>query len=350
MNIPLKVDYCAMSFPYNTFSPDDVNDMLVGDEVNLFTPIGKKNDVGIIENPTFYTSEHGVTIQPDNGNRVNDLRESIRFSGAGCDKFQRFFPYLYQHYAPNISRLDFAFDVDMSIIEWSRYLETAWYQLKDGEPKQRKKISIVLGSGGDDSTVYIGNRRSAYFFRVYNKTLQLHEKPENGKYKIRFEVEIKRKSLTRNGERVLYNPNKFFELYYFDKFDELTEELKSLWLSFGEDWLLPEWFNKTFYFVASGGVFLLPDADSNSLLVTKKELAESVQDYERTSNYHFYQDAKYVMGWLLDQNKIKLIKQAFKDLHGFEIDFDIQIYYECIDEINKFELEDPPDSFVQLKM
>ena len=114
----------------------------------------------------------------------------------------------------------------------------------------RKSKRYVVHADGDSSTVYIGARSSDRYFRIYNKSLEdpLYQllDPLSGdpldvpddSYIVRYEVELKRKARSLRGQDVTLNLKPYFESYFADG-KLLCDELRKIWLSFGNDIVLP---------------------------------------------------------------------------------------------------------------
>ena len=132
---------------------------------------------------------------------------------------------------------------------WRMFLSQCFaHQLETMDTRKAKRY--VVHADGDSSTVYIGARSSDRYFRIYNKSLedpqyQLLDPlsgdpldvPEDS-YVVRYEVELKRRTRSRAGQDVTLDLKPYFESYFADG-SLLCDELRKIWLSFGNDIVLP---------------------------------------------------------------------------------------------------------------
>ena len=145
--------------------------------------------------------------------------------------------------------MDFCFDILMTKSAWRSFLAQCFaHQLETMDTRKAKRY--VVHADGDSSTVYIGARSSDRYFRIYNKSLEDPQyqllDPLSGdplevsedSYIIRYEVELKRRTRSRGGQDVTLDLKPYFECY-FSNGDFLCEDLRKIWLSFGNEIVLP---------------------------------------------------------------------------------------------------------------
>lgn len=241
----VKMDYCTMAFTAGTCSLQALSNCLAGDTDLHWMQI--------------YNSEKSPYHSPL-GLYYNDACGSVQnphvahISGVGCDHFRTTLPILYDRLQTggeqaHITRLDFCFDILMTKSAWRSFLAQCFvHQLETMDSRSRKRY--VVHADGDSSTVYIGARSSDRYFRIYNKSLedpqyQLLDPlsgdpldvPEDS-YIVRYEVELKRKTRTSKGVDMTLDLKPYFESYFADG-SLLCDELRKIWLSFGNDIVLP---------------------------------------------------------------------------------------------------------------
>ena len=241
----VKMDYCTMAFTAGTCSLQALSNCLAGDSDLHWMQI--------------YNSEKSPYHSPF-GLYYNDACGSVqnphvaRISGVGCEHFRTTLPILYDRLQTggeqaHITRLDFCFDILMTKSAWRSFLTQCFsYQLETMDTRKAKRY--VVHADGDSSTVYIGARSSDRYFRIYNKSLEDPQfqllDPLSGdplevpgdSYIVRYEVELKRKTRSRAGQDFTLDLKPFFESYFADG-KLLCEELRKIWLSFGNDIVLP---------------------------------------------------------------------------------------------------------------
>lgn len=241
----VKMDYCTMAFTAGTCSLQALSNCLAGDTDLHWMQI--------------YNSEKSPYHSPL-GLYYNDACGSVqnphvaRISGVGCEHFRTTLPILYDRLQiggeqAHITRLDFCFDILMSKSAWRSFLAQCFaHQLETMDTRKAKRY--VVHADGDSSTVYIGARSSDRYFRIYNKSLedpqyQLLDPfsgdpldvPEDS-YIVRYEVELKRRVRTIKGVDMTLDLKPYFESYFADG-KLLCDELRKIWLSFGNDIVLP---------------------------------------------------------------------------------------------------------------
>lgn len=241
----VKMDYCTMAFTAGTCSLQALSNCLAGDTDLHWMQI--------------YNSEKSPYHSPL-GLYYNDACGSVqnphvaRISGVGCEHFRTTLPILYDRLQTggeqaHITRLDFCFDILMTKSAWRSFLAQCFaHQLETMDSRSRKRY--VVHADGDSSTVYIGARSSDRYFRIYNKSLEdpqyQFRDPLSGVsievpqdfYIVRYEVELKRKTRTSKGVDMTLNLKPLFESYFSDGL-LLCRQLRKIWLSFGNDIVLP---------------------------------------------------------------------------------------------------------------
>ena len=244
MKYVVKMDYCTMAFTPGTCSLKDLSACLVG-ETDLHWMQIYNSEKSPYHSPLglYYNDQCGSVENP----------HVARISGVGCEHFRTTLPILYDRLETggdqaHITRLDFCFDVIMKKSAWRMFLSQCFaHQLETMDTRKAKRY--VVHADGDASTVYIGARSSDRYFRIYNKSLedpQYEYVREDGvklslcedEYVIRYEVELKRRTRSRDGQNVTLDLKPFFESYYGDG-SLLCDELRKIWLSFGNDIVLP---------------------------------------------------------------------------------------------------------------
>lgn len=246
----VKMDYCTMAFVPDSISLSRLSSLLAGDTDLHWLRLWKNSDSD--RSPVH--SPLGLYYNDFCGSAQNP--HLARISGVGCEHFRSTLPALFNQLetggdAAHITRLDFCFDVLMSKSEWRMFLSNAFaHQLATEDTRKAKRYVVV--ANGDASTVYIGSRSSDRYFRIYNKTLEdpqykfrgadgtLQDVPD-GSFVIRYEIEFKRKTRTKDGQNVTLNLKPYFSDYYCSG-SWLCDEIKRVWLSFGADVALPSGF------------------------------------------------------------------------------------------------------------
>lgn len=343
MKIELRLDYATMNFDAGCMSAEMVGETLAGDN-NVMCWTRK----GLSENAPIY-SPLGVRWTENNGWQARPHK--LEVSGVGCEKFALTLANLREKAGKaryGFSRLDFAFDVLIPKKRWKMFICRAFESSLNCE-RERKKYH--LAGTGEAMTIYIGSRRGSKYFRIYNKTLEDPNYPMDSVecegnieefYIIRYEVELKR--VLRDHGR-LYDPSQLFECYYSNVEEQnkyLVDYIKSLWVSFGDDVLLPggfndaEWtlriLNKTKNFVQSG-----KEANyQNVLEFTRSQIHEYPHSFERTLNWIVEKLGKYIPYVINDKNYldrcITSCKNSFGFVPGFEIIESSELFYDIEDD------------------
>lgn len=279
MKYTLRLDYATFNFVPESINPERLQNVLsagtdfcwkrvgLSDNINLHSPLG-----------LFWKSANGYAEYP----------HSLQVSGVGCTHFCLTLPFLRAAAECRFSRLDFAFDVIVSADSWKQFLCDAFNASMFSDRKQKK---FVLTGSGNAMTVYIGARKSPYFFRIYNKTLEdksytYYDGEGNqvelseDEYVIRYEIELKRFRRTLRGEKVLIDPSPLFDNYYSEDSSSLFDYIKQLWLSYGNDVLLPPDF--------ADAEFVTYQSKQNTLFCSMSEeskcevVSSQIHDYPHT--------------------------------------------------------------------
>ena len=332
----VKMDYCTMAFTAGTCSIQSLSNCLAGDTDLHWMQI--------------YNSEKSPYHSPL-GLYYNDACGSVqnphvaRISGVGCEHFRTTLPILYDRLQTggkqaHITRLDFCFDVIMTKSAWRLFLSQCFaHQLGTLDCRRRKRY--VVHADGDSSTVYIGARSSDRYFRIYNKSLEDPQyqllDPLSGNplevpgdsYIIRYEVELKRKARSLRGQDVTLDLKPYFESYYSDG-SFLCDELRKIWLSFGNDIVLPPEFAESAlvtdivsYGISCDGDMVSPGRDVLYANIAAK-YHEYPHDFESKISYAADKYGKYIPYIL--QNK-ELFRRCIVRAYS-EYGWDIPIYIE----------------------
>lgn len=249
MKAVVKLDYATFAFEPGSISIPKIQDVLAQCDLHFAQTSNAS------ENSPF-NSPVGLFFKPNNG--AKQCPHSLHVSGHGCELFRSTLPRLAAlmqdgHEFGHFSRLDFCFDVVMSKQRWREfYLGVISASVDEfNNPEKARKVRKFMYQGyGDETSVYIGRRKSsAVFCRIYNKSLQDPQSIYNGacgellgvpddSYIIRYEVELKFTSRVRSGSRSVYDPSPLFWFYYEDP-DKLFAYLRKVWNRYGNESLLP---------------------------------------------------------------------------------------------------------------
>lgn len=350
----VKMDYCTMAFTAGTCSLQALSNCLAGDTDLHWMQI--------------YNSEKSPYHSPL-GLYYNDACGSVqnphvaRISGVGCEHFRTTLPILYDRLQTggeqaHITRLDFCFDILMTKSAWRSFLAQCFaHQLETMDTRKAKRY--VVHADGDSSTVYIGARSSDRYFRIYNKSCEdpnyLLLDPDSGDpvyvpddyYIIRYEVELKRKTRTLRGQVVTLDLKPYFESYYSDG-SLLCDELRKIWLSFGNDIVLPPEFAESELVtdIVNYGISCDGDTISPPREVFYANIAARYHEYphefESKLSYAADKYGKYIPYIL--QNK-ELFRRCIARAYS-EYDWDIPIYIE-IGGRNKLDDQLEPDELFE---
>lgn len=319
MKVPLIIDYCTLNVPENSFTVKSLSEYLI-DEDMKFKPVGKSKE------PNMYTSPFGVTFQVNGGYNKEQV---IRFSGTGCENFPYSIGKLHREYNARVSRIDLTFDSDITVDDWRNYLSEVFQQYMNSDRKA-KVYTLITGNKKDAATINIGSRRSPFFFRIYNKTLEEGKEAENDKYKIRFECELKRFTRTRNGEKEIYDPTHQYELYWKD-IKALSTKVKSYWESYAPDFILPYCWEEI--------EFDYPEQIKNfvDMKVTVKEhiqretVLRNIRDFDRVLRYIVKNYGQYLPFIIDDNLLLRKCIEACKEKRGISFDIDVTCFVDLID-------------------
>lgn len=347
----LRLDYATFAFTPGSVDLNRVQSVLAGGADLAFRQFGTYDT-------SPYQSPLGLYYKPDCGSKENP--HILQVSGAACEHFRETLPCLGKVLRnggdqAHFRRLDFAFDVIMSRSDWRKYLSDCFvYSMYQN--RQRKKF--LLQGSGEAMTVYIGSRNSDHYFRVYNKTLQdpsyifinadgTTTPVLEDQFVIRYEIECKRQNRTRAGQRIVSDPSPMFDWYYLDP-QLLFDEVKKLWLSFGNEVMLPAGFEDSSFVTDICAKHLHPlvgDIVSPYKDVCYANVSARLQDYphafERSLEFAAQRYGAYVPYLLRDQRLLTICKQSARERFGFDIDFFVDF-----DDTARFEFEEfPNDSY-----
>ena len=336
--IIVRLDYATVNFAPGSMSSSKVSKVLLGGD-SLFW-----KQKGISENSPLY-SPLGLRWLENNG--YAELPHKLEISGVGCSHFAMVLPDLVNEAEHRFSRLDFAFDVLVSRAAWRSFICAAFEASLNSE---RERKNFRLSGQGEAMTIYIGSRRSAKFFRIYNKTLEdpKYQFVQDGQVVdvpddmcvIRYEVELKRHKVTAQNDIRVYDPSPAFEWYYGDEEAQarLCEEIRKLWLSFGDSVLLPEGFETA----EIGCLITKQKFCSKTSAERLDEVRENLHDYprsfEHTLNFLVSRYGKYVPYIVADTEYISICHDACKAAFGFVPEY----YLEPSKPSGFYDLDDSP--------
>lgn len=343
----LKLDYCTFNFA--DMPIQRVGTLLSGD-VDLAWQRIWTSQIDNDLTDCLCQSPLGLFYKPNNG--FSERPYTVQVSGVGCHHFASTLPVLYHDSGDvHISRLDFAFDLPFKKSDWREMLQKSYSLSFD---KQFKKIS--QNTNGDASTIYIGSRRSPYYFRIYNKTLEdshykLYYNPDfDYDFVIRFEIELKRFSRTLRGVNQIITPEPLFDLYYGDSvsFSRLVDYIKQLWKSYSlEDFLpscldeidfVPEWQK------VQNGNFVQFTSDSDfaeSCFVQRDNYTESPHSFDQSMHYVLRRFGKYIPFIISNKSDFEVCLMSARQHYGFVPDLIVSVQSDNVwSEIEDVEL--PP--------
>lgn len=327
MTYVLRLDWATMLFDRGTVDTDRIEKTLCGVDA-------KWKRLGRSENAPL-SSPLGMRYMNDCGSP--DRPHKLEVSGVGCQKFELTLPSLLGLGGHHFSRLDFAFDVLMDRSAWKGFL-TDCFAASMNSDRQRKRYR--LSGEGEAMTVYIGQRTSPKFFRIYNKTLQdrrytlldadghpVDYDPEK-QCVIRYEIELHRFKSVGKCDRV-FDPSPAFEWYYSE--DEaaarrLHDEVRSMWLSFGNEVLLPQGFaDAEFVNKASCKREILCKSEEEKLEKVQAELHDFPHSFDHSMTYVAEHFGHYIPYILADDELRKKVFLECELRFGFVPEF----YFEC---------------------
>lgn len=318
MCITVRLDYATVNFAPSSMSYTKVGKILLGDGESLFW-----KTKGLSENAPLY-SPLGLRWTENNG--YAELPHKLEISGVGCNHFGCLLPDLVNVAEHRFSRLDFAFDVLIDRAAWRRFICEAFESSLNSD---RTRKTYRLAGQGEAMTIYIGSRRSPKFFRIYNKTLEdpKYQFLQDGqeidvpadKCVIRYEVELKRHNATSQDGIRIYDPSPAFDWYYGD--DEaqkrLCETIRELWLSFGNDVLLPEGFASAEIECLKTKENFVQKTHEEKLQEVREKLHDYPRSFERTLGYIVSHFGKYIPYIVSDTDYMRDCEVSCEQNFGF---------------------------------
>lgn len=280
-----------------------------------------------------HTSPWGLKYQHDNGWAAYPHRLDV--SGVGCEKFISQLPDLFIEGHTHFSRLDFAFDVVISRTAWREFIARAFRESLFSDRSHRR---YCLSGDGEAMTIYIGNRRSYRFCRIYNKSLQdksfVYSDALTGEeitvgddeYVIRYEMEFKR---SNHGSSGIYDPSELFSLYYGDESMQasLSEFLRKSWLTYGDDLLLPDDFDSAEFCMRCTKIKILCNSElgisDDDLRDMTWSLSQAPRSFDNTLIWMTNHLGRYLPWLLADKSLWQVCLSECKRIFGFvpELDF-----------------------------
>lgn len=336
--IVIRLDYATVNFAPGSMSTYKVSQKLLGGD-GLFW-----KQKGISENSPLY-SPLGLRWMENNG--FAEMPHKLEISGVGCTHFLMVLPDLVSDVEHRFSRLDFAFDVLVSRAAWRAFICRAFESSLNSD---RERKCYRLSGQGEAMTIYIGSRRSAKFFRIYNKTL------EDPKYQfvqdgqeievpddmcvIRYEVELKRHKVTAQNDMRIFDPSPAFSWYYGDSEAQarLCEEIRKMWLSFGDEVLLPEGFENAEIRCFVQNENFVQKTVSERLEEVKDKLHGYPRSFEHTLDFLVSRYGKYLPYIVADADYMSECHEACKMAFGFVPEY----YLEASKPSGFYDLDDSP--------
>lgn len=329
MRYQLRMDWATLNFSEGCMNVKMASELLAGDVDSLCWTKKGLSDHAPVYSPLGlrYTDNNGYSVRP----------HKLEVSGVGCEHFMMTLPELRSSAENHLSRLDFAFDVIMSRTSWKQFL-TQCFAASMISDRERKRYK--LQGDGEAMTVYIGSRKSAKFFRIYNKTMEdshYSYQDADGHYVnlrddecvIRYEVELHRYKSTGKCAYE-YDPSPAFDWYFSDREDHkqlLCDSIRDLWLSFGNEILLPADFEHAEFVrrseIEQNKKSVQTSADR--LEVVKAALHDYPHSFDRTMQYVVERFGQYIPYILQDSQLRQLAFDRCEKLFGFVPDFYIEI-------------------------
>lgn len=357
MSITVRLDWATVNFVPGSMSYTKVSKILLGGE-SLFWKAK-----GISANAKLY-SPLGLRWLENNG--YAELPHKLEITGVGCNHFAPVLPALVNAAEHRFSRLDFAFDVLIPRAAWRSFIVKAFESSLNSE---RERKQYRLSGQGEAMTIYIGSRRSAKFFRIYNKTLedpkytyvddgQEIEVPDD-MCVIRYEVELKRHKVQAQNDVRVYDPSPAFDWYYGDDDSQsrLCDTIRDLWLSFGDEILLPAGFESAELECLSKNKNFASKSMDEKLLEIKEKLHDYPRSFEHTLSFLVERYAKYLPYIVSDPEYMQICHDACKAAFGFVPDYYLeqtkpQGFYDLdLDQLDSpAEVPDVPWKFEQLEL
>lgn len=351
MDIQIRLDYATVNFAPQSMSYTRISKFLLNDPVGLrWTQKGMSGN--------FIVSPFGLKWLEDNG--YSEMPHKLEVSGVGCSHFGNVLPDLVNQAPHRFSRLDFAFDVLVKKDDWKSFIVSAFESslYSDRERKQYR-----LSGSGEAMTIYIGSRKSAKFFRIYNKTLEDAKYDFYGdgspipddSFVIRYEVELKRHKVHAQNDIRCFDPSPAFDWYYGSPDDQmrLCDEIRSMWLSFGDDVLLPDGFASADFSVLNENKNFVHESVDVRLSEIQAALHDFPHSFDHTLNYLVRNYGKYIPYVISDPGYVLDCENACKAAFGFVPEYYLEPskpsgFYD-MDEIDPVQsVSDPPCSFEQM--
>lgn len=346
----LRLDWATINFDSGTMSRSEVGQKLAGMSDLRWTA------KGLSENAT-WNSPLGLRWNDNSG--WAETPHKLQVSGSGCEHFAATLPALRDREHSHFSRLDFAFDVVMDRQKWREFICTA-FQASMFSDRQYKQYKLT--GTGEAMTIYIGSRGGSKYFRIYNKSLQdtryeYHDPVtdevillDENQCVIRYEVELHRHKRVSGTHVRLFDPSPMFDAYYsVDPGDEksLFDTVRSMWLSFGNEVLLPEGFaeaefsrritNKTKNFVALS----TPEGQVAAVEEVKEKLHAYPRSFEHILQFIVSRYGQYIPYIIADEGYSRDILTLCENRFGFVPESVIVTppagYYDVTDELEEDE-------------
>lgn len=352
MDIQIRLDYATINFAPQTMSYTRISKFLLNDPTAL-----RWTQKGLSGN--FIVSPFGLKWLEDNG--YSEMPHKLEISGVGCSHFGDVLPDLVNQAPHRFSRLDFAFDVLVKKNDWKSFIVSA-FESSLYSDRERKKYRLT--GSGEAMTIYIGSRKSAKFFRIYNKTLEdaKYDFYGNGSpipddsFVIRYEVELKRHKVKAQNDVRCFDPSPAFDWYYGSPEDQnkLCDEIKSMWLSFGDDVLLPDGFASADISVLNKNNFYFVQKSVDARL---SEIQAALHDFphsfDHTLNYLVRNYGKYIPYVVSDSDYMRECEDACKTAFGFVPEYYLEPskpygFYDLDEAEPIISVSDPPCSFEQM--
>lgn len=315
----IRLDYATFNFDAGSVTPSSISEALCGQDSLCFRTRGLSENALMV-------SPFGLSYLANSGFAPRPHR--LQVSGVGCEKFAPTLPRLVSLCRSNggelsFSRLDFAFDVLLPVSDWKEFIKSAFSASLDSE-RQRKKFT--LAGNGLAMTVYIGSRVSDYFFRIYNKSLEspsyvyrengLPVDVPEGYQVIRYEIEMKRHVHHLRGETTVFDPSQYFYDYYSCE-DGLAAHIKQLWLSFGDEVLLPPGFADCQLELLSKNKNFVQISSETVLEIVQDKLHGEPRTFDDTLQYIVSHFGKYIPFVVADYYSYKECESLCKEYCGF---------------------------------
>lgn len=334
MKYVLRLDWATLNFEKGAMSREHAGKLLAGD-VDL-----KWKQKGLSDNAP-WKSPLGLCWVDNNG--YDAMPHKLEISGVGCEHFAPTLAAIRDRDLSQFSRIDFAFDAIMKRDEWRDFIASVFVASMTSD-RQAKRFR--LSGEGEAMTVYIGSRKCAKFFRIYNKTLQSDRyeflDPVTGEVVpvpedscvIRYEVELKRHKVVRSsGEVSIFSPSPCFDTYYSHDPEQvawLMREIKKLWCSFGNELLLPAGFEDAEFvrridlIKQNKNTVKFDELKEDACLeIVRGKLHDFPHSFDNTLDYLARRFGKYVPYLLADRVYSEICFSSCRDAFGFIPDFEI---------------------------